>query len=158
MKGLLEVDKENKGEYLQSLSRLCLNYGRNEKMKFSNFQRALRYLKQATYIAPKDPKPCYHLSFILEKENNYEGALFYAERAIKLGLEEKLVDKLFCNMALCYYKLLLVSDAFKYLLIVEEKVQIQSFLSCLFKTLSSENKSIKKERVCTTFRAAWNHD
>jgi hypothetical protein len=50
----IEVDKENKSEYLQSLSMLCLNYGRNEKMKFSNFQRALRYLKQATYTAPKN--------------------------------------------------------------------------------------------------------
>ena len=59
----VQVDKENKGEYLQVLSRLYLNLGRNEKMKFSNFDRAVRNLKQATYIDPKDPRPCYHLSF-----------------------------------------------------------------------------------------------
>ncbi|WP_335495923.1 hypothetical protein [Neobacillus drentensis] len=74
-------------------------------MKYSNFLRALRYLKQATYIAAKDPRPCYHLSFLLEKENNHAGALFYAERAIKLGLEEKLVHKLILQ-----YGLMLLQD------------------------------------------------
>lgn len=74
----IRVDKENESEYRQELSRLYLNLGRNEKMKFSNFERAVRNLKQAAYIDPKDPRPCYHLSFLLEKKGNYEGALFYA--------------------------------------------------------------------------------
>ncbi|MGG1674178.1 hypothetical protein ACIFOT_00340 [Neobacillus sp. NRS-1170] len=141
----IAVDRENESEYLQSLSRLCLNYGRNEKMKFSNFQRAVRYLKQVVYLAPKDPRPCYHLSFLLEKENNFEGALFYAERAIKLGLEEKLLHKLFCNMAFCYYKLLLVSDAYKYLYIVEEKSKSNNALAAFLKPYQAKIKASKKK-------------
>ena len=141
----IEVDRENKSEYLQSLSRLYLNFGRNEKMKFSHFQRAMRYLKQATYIDHKDPRPCYHLSFLLEKENNYEGALFYAERAIKLGLDEKLKHKLFCNMALCYYKLLLLSDAFKYLLTAEEIAKYNPSLATFLKPYQAKIKASKKK-------------
>jgi hypothetical protein len=146
---LIEADKENEGEYLQSLSMLCLNYGRNEKMKHSNFIRALRYLKQAAYIAVKDPRPCYHLSFLLEKESNYEGALFYAERAIKLGLEEKLMHKLFCNMALCYFKIRLYSDAFKYLYIVEEKAKVNPALAAFLLPYQARFKVSKKKGYVT---------
>ncbi|WP_129727914.1 tetratricopeptide repeat protein [Ectobacillus funiculus] len=141
----IEVDSANKGEYLQSLSRLYLNFGRNEKMKFSHFQRAVRYLKQATYIDYKDPRPCYHLSFLLEKEKNFEGALFYAERAIKLGLDEKLKNKLFCNMALCYYKLLYISDAFHYLLKVEEKTKSDPALATFLKPYQAKIKASKRK-------------
>lgn len=141
----IKVDKENKSEYLLALSRLYLNLGRNEKMKFSNFDRAVRNLKQATYIDGKDPRPCYHLSFLLEKQNNYEGALFYAERAIKLGLDDKLTDKLFCNMALCYYKLMFLSDAFKYLFKVEEKAKYEPVLAIFLKPFQAKIKASKSK-------------
>ena len=114
-------------------------------MKFSHFQRAIRYLKQATYIDPKDPRPCYHLSFLLEKQNNYEGALFYAERSIKLGLDEKLRNKLFCNMALCYYKLLLLSDAFKYLLTAEEIAKYSPSFATFLKPYQAKIKVSRKK-------------
>ena len=141
----IEIDKENKSEYLQALSRLYLNLGRNEKMKFSNFERAVRNLKQATYIDPKDPRPCYHLSFLLEKQNNYEGALFYAERAIKLGLDEKLTDKLFCNMALCYFKLVFFADSYKYLYMVEEKAKNDPTLAIFLKPYQAKIKASKRK-------------
>ncbi|WP_428911992.1 tetratricopeptide repeat protein [Niallia sp. Krafla_26] len=141
----IQVDKENKSEYLQALSRLYLNLGRNEKMKFSNFDRAVRILKQATYIDPKDPRPCYHLSFLLEKQNNDEGALFYAERAIKLGLDDKATDKLYCNMALCYFKLLFVTDAYQYLLKVEEKAKHDPTLAIFLKPYQAKIKVSKKK-------------
>lgn len=141
----IQVDEENKSEYLQVLSRLYLNLGRNEKMKFSNFDRAVRHLKQATYVDPKDPRPCYHLSFLFEKQNNYEGALFYAERSIKLGLDEKLKDKLFCNIALCYYKLMLFGDLFKYLFMVEEKAKGDPTLASFLKPYQAKIKASKKK-------------
>jgi tetratricopeptide (TPR) repeat protein len=141
----IEADKENESEYLQALSRLYLNFGRNEKMKFSNFSRAVRYLKQAAYIDSKDPRPCYHLSFLLEKQNNYEGALFYAERAIKLGLDEKLTDKLYCNLAFCYYKLFYFADSFKYLFMVEEKAKINPVLAIFLKPYQAKIKASKKK-------------
>lgn len=141
----IEVDKQNKSEYLQELSRLYLNLGRNEKMKFSNFERAVRNLKQAAYIAPEDPRPCYHLSFLLERKGNYEGALFYAERALKLGLDDKQSYKLFCNMALCYYRLLLFKDAYSYLFRVEEKAREDRVLSTFLTPYQAKIKVSKKK-------------
>lgn len=141
----IKIDKENRSEYLQALSRLYLNLGRNEKMKFSNFERAVRNLKQAAYIDSKDPRPCYHLSFLFEKQNNYEGALFYAERAIKLGLDERLKDKLFCNMALCYYKLVFLADYYKYYSMVEEKAKNDPALTIFLKPYQAKIKVSKRK-------------
>ncbi|WP_227939058.1 tetratricopeptide repeat protein [Alkalihalobacillus deserti] len=141
----IRLDKENKSEYLQALSRLHLNLGRNEKMKFSNFDRAVRNMKQAAYIDPIDPRPCYHLSFLLEKQNNYEGALFYAERAIKLGLDDRQTDKLFCNMALCYYKLMFFKEAIQYLIKVENKAKSDKVLDVFLKPYQAKIKSSKKK-------------
>ena len=141
----IEIDKENRSEYLQALSRLYLNLGRNEKMKFSNFERAVRNLKQAAYIDSKDPRPCYHLSFLFEKQSNYEGALFYAERAIKLGLDEKLKDKLYCNMALCYYKLVFLADYYKYFFMVEEKAKDEPSLAIFLKPYQAKIMASKRK-------------
>ncbi|MCD5325383.1 MULTISPECIES: tetratricopeptide repeat protein [Pontibacillus] len=142
---IIKVDKENKSDYLQELSRLYLNYGRNEKMKFSNFTRAVRHLKQAVYIDPEDPRPCYHLSFLLMRQDHPEGALFYAERALKLGLDDKQTYKLFCNMALGYYKLLLLKESYGYLLKVEEKAKQDPVLGAFLKPYQATIKGSKKK-------------
>ncbi|WP_096200008.1 tetratricopeptide repeat protein [Bacillus sp. FJAT-45350] len=144
---LIKLDKENRGEYAEALSRLYLNLGRDAKMKFFHFTKAVRYLKQVTYIDPKNPKPCYHLSFLLEKENNYEGALFYAERAIKLSINEKLKDKLYCNMAYCYYKLKFVTEAIQHLAQVEVKAKYDPSLAVFLRPYQAKIKSSKKGYV-----------
>ena len=82
---------------------------------------------------------------LLEKQNNYEAALFYAERAIKLGLDDKLTDKLFCNMALCYFKLLFVADACQYLFKVEEKAKHDPSLAIFLKPYQAKIKASKKK-------------
>lgn len=141
----IEVDKENKSEYLQILSKLYLNLGRNEKMNSYNFGRALRNLRQATYIDSKDPRPCYHLSFLLEKQSNYEGSLFYAERAIKLGLDNKQIFKLYCNMALCYFKLFFFADAYKYLTMVEERAKVDAALLTFLRPYQAKINAARKK-------------
>ncbi|WP_102345902.1 tetratricopeptide repeat protein [Bacillus sp. Marseille-P3661] len=141
----ITVDRENKADYLQSLSMLYLNFGRNEKMKHSHFQRACRNLKQAAYIQPTDPRPCYHLSFVLEKQENYEGALFYAERAIKLGIDDKLKYKLYCNMAICYKKLRYRTDAFQYLSLVEEKTKVDPVIAAFSMPYIAKIKALKNK-------------
>lgn len=52
--------------------------------KKGNIKEALRILKEAIAINPKDAYPVYSMSYIYSKENEYEEAIDYGEKAVYL--------------------------------------------------------------------------
>jgi len=102
---LIKADRQDSQSSIM-LADLYTRWGRDEKIRRGNQDKAERILRRATLYSPERPDAFYHLSFIFaQKERQWEAALFYGKEALEKGVKGDKKIKLLCNLALGYAKL-----------------------------------------------------
>lgn len=111
-------DAKDQVKFRTKLANLYLAFGRDEKIRMANFQKASTYLFEAARYDPENPLPYYHLAFLMENlqdpQRKWEAIGFYAKESLEKGIAGVRKIKLLALLGMAYGKIGLSAQGDQY--------------------------------------------